>query len=181
MSDKMSKPASSEYTFGHHSSALKAHIQRTAQNNCAYLLPYIRPNYRILDLGCGPGSITLDYAALVPQGSVVGVDFSPDALEAAKQAANEGDIRNVEFVVGDAMNLGDLGGKLGDGFNVVCTHQCLVHLKDPVKALTEMRRVCKVGGIVAAREGEPLSIFLSYSTLVPDPYATSCYSLTPST
>ena len=61
------------YPHGHQPSVLASHSARTAQNSCAYFLDRLQPGMRILDLGCGPGSITLDLAELVgPQGQVVG-------------------------------------------------------------------------------------------------------------
>ena len=50
--------------------------RRTAEACATHLLPYIKPHFRILDVGCGPGSIALDLARLVPEGHVVGVDIS---------------------------------------------------------------------------------------------------------
>ena len=49
--------------------------RRTAQACAAHLLSHILPHYRILDLGCGPGSITVDLARLVPDGHIIGVDI----------------------------------------------------------------------------------------------------------
>jgi SAM-dependent methyltransferase len=138
------------YQFGHHPAVTKIHAQRTATKNAPYLLPHIKPYHKILDVGCGPGSITLDFAALAPEGAVLGIDFSDAAISLAQIAATERNIQNCEFKVGDAMNLDFTDGE----FDIVHCHQCLIHLPDPIKALKEMKRVCKSGGIVAAREGD---------------------------
>ena len=50
--------------------------RRTAQACATHLLPYIKPNHQILDIGCGPGSITIGLAALVPDGEVIGIDIN---------------------------------------------------------------------------------------------------------
>ncbi len=50
--------------------------QRTAEKHAAHLLPYIKKHFRILDVGCGTGSITMDLARLVPSGEVIGVDVN---------------------------------------------------------------------------------------------------------
>lgn len=140
----------SNYTQGHHPTVLKSHNSRTASKCAAYLIPHIKPHYRILDIGCGPGSITLDLAELVPEGSVTAIDYSSTAINAAKENAAERGVKNCQFKVGDAYHL----YWEDNTFDVVHCHQCLIHVDDPGRVLQEMRRVCKVGGIVAAREGE---------------------------
>ncbi len=50
------------YTHGHHESVLRSHSWRTAENSAGYLLPHLEPGMRLLDVGCGPGTITLDLA-----------------------------------------------------------------------------------------------------------------------
>src|SRR5512147_687271 len=62
------------YTHGHHESVLRSHTWRTAANSAAYLLGSLKPHMRILDIGCGPGTITADLAELVPDGHVTVAD-----------------------------------------------------------------------------------------------------------
>ncbi len=62
------------YTHGHHESVLRSHRWRTAANSAAYLLPYLRPGQDLLDIGCGPGTLTGDLARAVSPGRVVGID-----------------------------------------------------------------------------------------------------------
>ena len=50
------------YTHGHHESVLRSHTWRTAENSAAYLVPALRPGMDLLDVGCGPGTITTDLA-----------------------------------------------------------------------------------------------------------------------
>ncbi|KAI1262110.1 ubiE/COQ5 methyltransferase [Xylariaceae sp. FL1019] len=143
-------PEQAVYTHGHHASVVRSHGRRTAANSSAYLLPHIKPTDHILDIGCGPGSITVDYAALVPQGSVLGIDSVSAVLSSARSLASERGLSNVAFRAHDANEL-----PFGDGeFDIVVCHQVLQHVRDPVGVLTEMRRVCKKGGIVAAREAD---------------------------
>lgn len=75
------------YTHGHHESVLRSHTWRTAENSAAYLLGSLRPHMRILDIGCGPGTITADLAERVPEGHVTGVDRSPEIVERARATA----------------------------------------------------------------------------------------------
>lgn len=75
---------------------------RSAKEHAAYLLPYLKPNFSVLDVGCGPGSITRDFAEIVHDGQVVGIDVSSGVIEQARvnhQAAN------LSFEVGDATDL----------------------------------------------------------------------------
>ncbi|HEX4218534.1 MAG TPA: methyltransferase domain-containing protein, partial [Acidimicrobiales bacterium] len=138
------------YTHGHHESVLRSHTWRTAENSAAYLLDHVVPGTALLDVGCGPGTITIDLAKRVAPGPVVGIDASAPVLEKAARRAEEEACTNVTFRVGDVTHL-----ELEDGsFDVVHAHQVLQHLPDPVAALREMRRVCRPGGIVAARDAD---------------------------
>src|SRR5271170_6662076 len=132
------------YTHGHHESVLRSHTWRTAQNSASYLLPHIKPDMRILDVGCGPGTITADFAALVPQGQVIGLEYAPEVLKQAREFIDERELTNVQFAVGDIHAL----EYPNDSFDVVHAHQVLQHIPDPVQALKEMKRVTKPGGIV---------------------------------
>jgi len=143
-------PRQATYTHGHHESVLRSHRWRTAENSAAYLLPRLRRGMAVLDVGCGPGTITVDLARLVDPGQVTAVERVPDALELARAEAQRQDQRNIAFAVSDAQAL-DFGD---DSFDVVHAHQVLQHLGDPVQALREMRRVCKPDGVVAARDSD---------------------------
>jgi SAM-dependent methyltransferase len=138
------------YTHGHHASVLRSHRWRTAENSAAYLLPHLAPGQSLLDVGCGPGTITLDLARHVAPGSVVAIDASADVIEQARTTVPDTDRTRIEFEVGDVFAL-----RFGDGsFDVVHAHQVLQHLTDPVAALREMRRVVRPGGRVAVCEND---------------------------
>jgi SAM-dependent methyltransferase len=143
------------YTHGHHEAVLRSHTWRTAANSSGYLLAQLTPGARVLDIGCGPGTITADLAALVPQGSVTAVDHAPGVLERARETAARRGLENVAFETGDVHAL----GHPDDAFDVVHAHQVLQHVGDPVRALREMRRVCAPGGIVAARDADYGAMF----------------------
>ncbi|KAJ6442625.1 ubiE/COQ5 methyltransferase [Purpureocillium lavendulum] len=144
---------STVYTTDHSSSVLRTHGWRTAANSAGYLLPHLRPDMTILDVGCGPGSITIDLARLVPQGHVTGVEYVADPLDGARALAASQGVGNVTFAVADvhALPFSD------NSFDVVHAHQVLQHIADPVKALKEMRRVAKPGGLVACRESASMT------------------------
>ncbi|TDN92261.1 class I SAM-dependent methyltransferase [Microbacterium sp. BK668] len=137
-----------KYTHGHHESVLRAHERRTVANSAAYLLPHLRTGLRVLDVGSGPGTITVDLAERVAPGSVVGLDAAADVVEKAAALAAQRGVGNVSFATGDAYAL-----EAEDGaFDVVHAHQVLQHLARPVEALREFRRVLAPGGVVAVRD-----------------------------
>ena len=76
--------------------------QRTAHKEAAFALPYLQLDSCILDVGCGPGSITCDFAALAPHGHVVGVDIDPAVVDSARERARRMGLNNIEFRVGDS-------------------------------------------------------------------------------
>jgi SAM-dependent methyltransferase len=136
------------YTHGHHESVLRSHSWRTIANSAGYLEPQLRGGLRILDVGCGPGTITAELADRVgDEGAVVGIDASSDVIARASATMSR---RNLSYAVGDvyAIDAED------DTFDVVHAHQVLQHLADPIAALAEMRRVCRPGGVVAARDSD---------------------------
>ncbi|MFF6994851.1 class I SAM-dependent methyltransferase [Streptomyces sp. NPDC008313] len=138
------------YTHGHHESVLRSHTWRTAANSAAYLLGSLKPHMRILDIGCGPGTITADLAELVPDGHVTGVDHAPGILDRARREAAGRGLSNVGFAVADvhALDFPD------ETFCVVHAHQVLQHVGDPVRALREMHRVTRPGGYIAVRDAD---------------------------
>jgi SAM-dependent methyltransferase len=142
---------SNVYTHGHHESVLRSHRWRTAENSAGYLLPLLEPGMRLLDVGCGPGTITMDLAeALGPTGRVTALERSGEALDLARGEAVRRGTTNVDFVVGDVAGL----ALPDDAFDVVHAHQVLQHVDEPVGALREMRRVCRPGGVVAVRDSD---------------------------
>ena len=137
------------YTHGHSAAVLSAHSRRGAADSAAYLLAHLRAGMDLLDVGCGPASITADLAERVAPGRVVALDAAAGALEAARATLHErGLSEQVEVTCGDVMALPFEDAS----FDVVHAHQVLQHLTDPVGALAEMRRVTRPGGIVAVRD-----------------------------
>ncbi len=137
-----------KYTHGYHEAVLRSHRSRTAENSAAHLLPLLGAGDRLLDVGAGAGTITVDFANIVA--SVTATEIGPEALELTRATAAERGATNIDFRVGDvhALPFGD------DTFDVAHAHQVLQHVDDPVQALREMARVTRPGGIVALRDSD---------------------------
>ncbi|GJE84769.1 UbiE family methyltransferase [Phanerochaete sordida] len=146
----MSAQPQTTYIHGSHESVLRSHKWRTVANSAAYLIPHLKPGLKVLDVGCGPGTISVDIASYVPGGHVTGLEYDPAIVEHARAHAAERGAADVAFVQGDAHAL-----PFADStFDVVHAHQVLQHIAEPVRALREMRRVARPGGVVAAREAD---------------------------
>lgn len=146
------KMSTAIYSHGHHESVLRSHKSRTVENSMQFMVPSLKPDFVVLDVGCGPGTITNDLAKnYITKGKVIGLEYEGSVLEDARKDAQEAGITNVEYVTGDIHKL-----QFDDNtFDLVFAHQVLQHIGDPVKALSEMKRVCKSnGGIVAARDAD---------------------------
>jgi len=120
--------------------------ERTLEKSAAELLPYLRTDMSVLDVGCGPGTLTMEVADIVAPGHVVGTDLVAHRLETAARDAEEANIENVSFTVSDAHTL-DFPD---NSFDVVFSNTVFHFFIDPVEALKEQRRVAKDGGWVLA-------------------------------
>jgi ubiquinone/menaquinone biosynthesis C-methylase UbiE len=136
------------YTHGHAVATVRQHGQRTASEAAAFILDELRPGMRVLDVGCGPGSITRGLAERVAPGEVVGLDMSADVLQLARGEAQARGIDNLRFERGSAYEL----PFRDESFDVVFAHQVLQHLREPGTAVREMLRVVRSGGLVGVRE-----------------------------
>ena len=72
------------YAQGHADSVLRSQTWRGADNSAGYLLGHLAPGMSVLDVGCGPGTITIDLARLVAPGRVLGVDVEAKVIEQAR-------------------------------------------------------------------------------------------------
>ena len=138
------------YTGGYDPLILGALARREAVREAAFFVPFLKPEMRILDCGCGPGGISLGLASVAHLGSVVGIDVEDSQLERGRQEARKRDFNNVEFQHASVYSLPFADAS----FDAVLAHAMVYHLGEPMKALQEIRRVLKPGGLVGLRDAD---------------------------
>ena len=158
-------PSTPEYDgkpfYGYDSAEVQdGYIDRDANVVADFLTPRLSPGLSVLDCGCGPGPITLGLArAVAPGGSAVGIDIEPGMIARANALAADSGLDNVSFQVADIYDLPFENG----AFDVVLSSAVIEHLSEPVRALRELRRVTRTGGIAAVIRTD-----WSFPFIVPD-------------
>ena len=146
-----------QYTWGYGAAWQQYHTKTSAgAQRVSFLLPYLRSGMRLLDCGCGIGAITVDLAQQLAPGEVVGIDIAPVQVERSRALAREKGVANARFEVGNVYELSFP--------DAAFAHRVLEHLSDPLRALREMRRVLKPGGVAGILDPDRASILLSPST-----------------
>ncbi len=136
------------YTMGYGPEFQKMLERRNVAVCAAHLLPHLKPGMRLLDLGCGPGTISVGLADAVAPGALHGIDMEVSQIEMASAAATAGGHGKAVFQVGDATDL-----PFEDAFfDVAHCHALLNHAPDTQAVLAEVKRVLKPGGLFSARE-----------------------------
>lgn len=126
-------------------------FQRKRGGDCAaFFVPFLTSDMVLLDVGCGPGTITAALAGKV--GKAVGIDNEPKAIAAANALAAEAGLTNLAFAEADMTALPFEDGS----FDAVFFHAVLYHQNQPTltSAVAEARRVLKPGGFVATRDAD---------------------------
>ena len=125
------------------------YASRSIETHFSEIKPYLTKGMLVLDVGCGPGTITLGVANEVVPGRVVGVDSEPKSIEQAVVLTEEQGVENVEFKVGDAYSL-----EFPDNtFDLTYSRVVVDWLRDPLAALKEQRRVTKPRAWVLMQTG----------------------------
>ena len=93
------------YTLGYSPQTIAQFQRRTAAREAGFLLPHLSAGMRLLDCGCGPGSITVGMAEAVAPGQVVGIDIEPNEYRLTWSQAAERTCTNLRFAVADVYRL----------------------------------------------------------------------------
>ncbi len=136
------------YTMGYSDEFQKLLARRNAETCAAHLLPHLGPGLRVLDFGCGPGTISMGLAKAVAPGELHGIDMEASQIEMARSAAAAGGHANAFFRTGDATDLPFEDGS----FDIAHCHAVLMHVPDTQAALAEVKRVLRPGGMLSTRE-----------------------------
>jgi SAM-dependent methyltransferase len=115
---------------------------RNAADYADFLLPHLAPDFHVLDVGCGAGSITLGLAKRV--GRAVGIDLDEEEFANARHYAAHHSMANVEFQIGSVYALDFPAAH----FDVCLCHSVLEALDRPLEALLEIKRTLKPGGVL---------------------------------
>ena len=149
------------YAMGYSNIFMEMLQQRSAPRNAAHLLPLLWPGMTLLDLGCGPGSITSGLAAAVDPGRAHGVDLNEEQLELARRQALEHGLENLEFHQSDALRL----PFPDQHFDAVHCHGFLMHSPGIREQMAEILRVLKPSGILASRDMDVPTSFITPAAL----------------
>jgi ubiquinone/menaquinone biosynthesis C-methylase UbiE len=139
-----------DYSAGYGPLVLKALSERDLKVEGAFFLPHLKPGMSLLDCGCGPGALTVQLAAIVAPGVVVGLDRHGDQHDIGQRQAVDVGLTNVSFREGSIYEL----PFEDETFDAVFAHAVLYHLGDPAAALREMYRVLRPGGVVGIRDSD---------------------------
>ncbi|KAI8627422.1 S-adenosyl-L-methionine-dependent methyltransferase [Xylariaceae sp. FL1651] len=148
----------SNYTQGYSNCTIATHQRRTAESDAAFVLPYIKKTDHILDAGCGPGTITTGLAKHASEGQTIGLDISAAVLQKARSLAAEANVptQGPGSVVFEEGNILEGLAYPDNTFDVIYCSQVFGHMPPPdmpLRALVELRRILKPGGILATRDG----------------------------
>ena len=155
--------AGGSYTMGYDEKFRQLLMRRNADSCAAHLRPHLEAGQRLLDIGCGPGTISVGLADAVAPGEMHGIDMEESQIELARSAAKAGDHENATFSSAQATAL-----PFDDAsFDVVHCHAVLMHIPENAGVLSEIRRVLRPGGLLSTREMIGGSCFFT-----PDPDGT---------
>ncbi|HXD30936.1 MAG TPA: methyltransferase domain-containing protein [Pyrinomonadaceae bacterium] len=137
-----------QYTMGYGSSATAIMGQRTAESHAAFFLPHLKSGMKLLDCGCGPGTITLGLAKTVAPGEAIGTEIEETQVAIARKNAAAQNISNARFETGSIYDL----PFADNSFDAAFISAILGNLQDVPKGMRELHRVLKPGGVIGVKE-----------------------------
>ena len=140
--------AREQYTMGYGSAAVALMGARSAQNHAAFFVPHLKSGMKLLDCGCGPGTVTLGFAEIIAPGSAVGTDIEASQMALATENAARRNLANVRFEVADIYEL----PFEDSSFDAVFMSALIGNLREPTRGLREAYRVLKTGGVIGVKE-----------------------------
>jgi len=160
MTDKNLPSGEEKYLHGYNEEHRAFLSSRTATREAGFFLPFLKPGMRLLDCGCGMGALTTSLAEWLAPGEIIGFDREPSQVESARAWAKEKGVQNVRFEVGNIYEISYPDAS----FDAVFAFTVLEHVREPILAMREMRRVLKPGGVAGICDPDYETMLLSPST-----------------
>lgn len=141
------------YKNGFQDSIADTHSWRTVENSSKFTLSVLQPDFKVLDVGSGPGTITVDFAKNYltgKDGFIIGIEPTQELIDRSNSYKEEvaHELTNIQFQIGSVYKI-----PFDDNtFDLVHAHQVILHLHDPILALQELKRVTKPGGYVCVKD-----------------------------
>ncbi|MCP3660214.1 MAG: class I SAM-dependent methyltransferase [Bacteroidetes bacterium] len=154
---KEKKKECEKYSPGYSKKLIQSYQRRKVNREAIFFTPHLHSKMNLLDCGCGPGTITVGLAKIVSEGKVTGIDIEVTQIEKAKKHALDQNISNIQFQVANIYEL----PFSDNSFDAVFSHALMQHLKHPLNALKEIKRVLKPRGVVGLRDDDQGSLILS--------------------
>ena len=136
------------YTLGYGEEMNRFQARFAQQESLNFLIPHLERGQRLLDVGCGAGHLSARLAEAVAPGEMRGIDIEPSQVNIAREVAAMSGGDNAVFQVADLLDLPFEDGS----FDVVHLGGVLLHIPETERALAEVKRVLRHGGIVASRD-----------------------------
>jgi SAM-dependent methyltransferase len=136
---------------GEYQPASREMSRRSAETHAEFMIAQLKPGMRLLDVGCGTGSITVGFAGYVNPGDVVGIDTGEAEIKAAVENAENLALSNVKFQVGGLTNLPFVENE----FDAVFAGSAIEFIPDAAAAIDQIARVLRPGGVVGLSGGTP--------------------------
>lgn len=144
-----------KYTAGYSSNTINEFSKRTLAKELPEILKYLKPNMSVLDVGCGPGSLTREVAdILVDGGEITGIDINDNQFPEIE------DRKNITFIKSNFLEEFD-----EVGFDLIYMHAVLYHLSEDniKKAITKAKKILKKDGIIIIRDN-----CIELDTIIPE-------------